>query len=121
MNVAVLGASASPNRYSNKAVSALQEKGFNPLPINPATAIDSINGLRVYNNLKEIEEPIDTITVYLSAKNSDKITDDILNSKARRVIFNPGAENLNLETKLKEKGIQTLNTCTLVMLATDQF
>ena len=45
----------------------------------------------------------------------------ILSPKPRRIIFNPGAENPELETLASEQGIQTLDACTLVMLGTGQY
>ena len=40
---------------------------------------------------------------------------------AARVIFNPGAENPELEATLEERGIPTLRACMLVLLSTGQF
>jgi len=37
------------------------------------------------------------------------------------VIFNPGAENPELSTMLKEAGIEPVEACTLVMLNTGQY
>ena len=119
MNVAVIGASHKPSRYSYKAVKLLVEKEHTPFPVHPV--IQTIDGIHVYKRLSDIAEPIDTVTVYLSAENSNKVADDILNSGAKRVIFNPGAENFELALKLKEKGIDVLEACTLVMLTTGQF
>jgi len=96
MNVAVLGASNKPDRYSYKAVKMLIEKGHLPFPVHPS--LDDIEGVRVYKSLQKITDPVDTITVYLSAANSDRIAGSILESRARRVIFNPGAENPPLGT-----------------------
>ena len=75
MNVAVLGASKKPDRYSYKAVKMLQEKGHVPFPVHPG--IDDIEGTPVFKSLSDITEPVDTITVYLSAPRSDKIAEDI--------------------------------------------
>ena len=119
MNVAVIGASHKPNRYSYKAVKLLAEKGHIPFPVHPV--IQTIDGIHVYKRLSDIAEPIDTVTVYLSAENSNKVADDILNNGAKRIIFNPGAENSELAMKLKEKGINVIEACTLVMLKTGQF
>ena len=47
--------------------------------------------------------------------------DYILNLKPKRIIFNPGTENPELEKKAKEANIETLHHCTLVMLATDSY
>jgi len=119
MNVAVLGASDKPDRYSYKAIEMLLEKGHTPFPIHPR--LDEVQGQRVYRRLADVPEPIDTITVYLSARNSEPVADDILASGARRVIFPPGAESPDLARRLTDKGIEALDACTLVMLRTGQF
>jgi len=119
MSVAVLGASNKPDRYSYKALTKLREHGFKTFPIHPV--YEEIDGIKAYKSLDDITEPIDTITIYLSAANSTPLIDDILKSGARRVIFNPGTENNELSRTLKENGIEVVEGCTLVMLSTGQF
>ncbi|MBF0546540.1 MAG: CoA-binding protein [Candidatus Riflebacteria bacterium] len=119
MNVAILGASNKPDRYSYKAIMLLQKKGHTPFPIHPS--LEMIDGIPVYPSLKAISTPIDTITVYLSETNQKIIENDILQSSTRRVIFNPGAENQELSDRLVSAGKEALNACTLVLLSTDQF
>jgi uncharacterized protein len=119
MNVAVLGASDKTDRYSYKAVRMLREKGHSPYPVHPVLA--TVDGLPVSASLRAIPAPIDTITVYLSARNQQPIEDEILKSTARRIIFNPGAENPELEEQLRQKGLEVFRACTLVLLATGQF
>lgn len=119
MNVAVLGASGKPDRYSYKAVMLLREKGHRPLPVHPS--LPEVAGIAVYPSLKDITEDIHTISVYLSARNSNRVAGDILESGARRVIFNPGAENADLAAKLKAGNIEPVEACTLVLLKTGQF
>ncbi len=119
MNVAVLGASARPDRYSNKAIKLLLEKGHKPFPVRPA--LKEIDGIRVYPRLVDIEDPIHTLTVYLSAANSTRLQDDIVKVRPLRVILNPGAENPQLKNDLQERGVDVLEACTLVLLKTGQF
>jgi hypothetical protein len=47
--------------------------------------------------------------------------DYILGLKPRRIIFNPGTENPELEMLASEAGIECLEACTLVMLSTGQY
>ena len=119
MKVAVIGASNKPDRYSYQAVKLLQEKGHTVYPIHQR--IKAIDGLSVYASLKDISDPIDTISLYVAADISTALAQDIIDKKPRRIIFNPGAENPELEAKAREKGIISLNACTLVMLRTQQF
>ena len=119
MNVAVLGASNKPDRYSYKAVMLLREKGHTPIPVHPH--IQDIEGISVHPSLPAVPKGIHTITVYLSAHHQRAVETDILESGARRVIFNPGAENPELAERLVQAGIVTENACTLVLLKTGQF
>ncbi len=116
---AVLGASPKKNRYSFKAVQMLKEHGFKPLPIHPkGHVVDGVDGLK---SLTDIKDKVDTLTMYVSSKISDKEFDNILSLKPRRVIFNPGSENSALAQKLSDNGIEVVEACTLVMLRTGQY
>ncbi len=119
MNVAVLGASNKPDRYSFKAVRMLREKGHTPYPVHPALA--EVDGLPVFPSLSAIPAPVDTVTVYLSPRSQQPIADELLNSSARRVIFNPGAENPALAEQLRQRGKEVVEACTLVLLTIGQF
>ncbi|MFH1024727.1 MAG: CoA-binding protein [Planctomycetota bacterium] len=119
MNVALLGASWKPERYSYQAMKLLAEKGYVVFPVNPLGG--EIEGISVYQRLVAISEPIHTITVYLSAKNSTPLRDEVLQAKPNRVIFNPGAENPQMAAELRKNGIDVVEGCTLVMLKTNQF
>jgi hypothetical protein len=45
----------------------------------------------------------------------------IIQLKPKRVVFNPGTENLAFESRLKDAGILPLEACTLVLLSTNQY
>lgn len=117
--VVVLGASPKPERYSNKAVRLLLQHGHRVLPVHPA--VDEIEGLPVFKKLPAIGEPVDTVTLYLSAKLSAPLTNDLIALKPARVIFNPGTENPDLQASLEQAGIATEEACTLVLLHSGQF
>ena len=119
MNVAVLGASDNPERYSYKAVKLLQEKGHEVFPVHPT--LKQIEGQKVYASLKELPKPVDTLSVYVSKEVSSNLASEILGSGACRVIFNPGAENPELESRVSKQGMTALEACTLVLLRTNQF
>ncbi len=119
MNVAVIGASDKPEKYSYQAVSLLREKGHQVFPVHPK--LQSIDGLKVYATIKDVPQPIDTISLYVSADISSAMAAELISAKPRRLIFNPGAENPEVRKKADAAGIQTLEACTLVMLRTKQF
>ncbi len=117
--VAILGASDNPSRYVYLAFKKLQAYGHKPLPVSPK--LKNLEGVPVVASVKDLQQPIDTLTMYVGAAISGTLTEEIVALKPGRVIFNPGSENLALEQKLREAGIEFENACTLVLLSTEQF
>jgi predicted CoA-binding protein len=117
--VAVLGASPKPDRYAFRAMQMLREHGHRAVPVNPA--FDEILGERCYKTIRDVPQPIDTVTMYLGKLRSDPLIDDILAAKPRRIIMNPGAENGDLAEQAEAKGIEVIEDCTLVMLGSGTF
>lgn len=117
--VAVLGASTNRERYSNKAVRLLQEHGHRVIPVNPAQ--QQIEGLAVAASLDDIRERIDTLSLYMSPQHLATVSTAILRLNPGRVIFNPGTESPELQSKLDEARIPWEEACTLVLLRTGQF
>lgn len=117
--VVVLGASSNPDRYSNRAVRLLLQHGHSVIPVHPAAAL--IEGLPVVKRLEDVDGKVDTVTVYVSADRSSLLGPALIKLHPARVIFNPGAENPELQRTLSENGIRVETTCTLVLLTTDQF
>lgn len=114
----VLGASPKPDRYAYMAVQMLREYGHPVVAVGARES--SIADVDIVTNFPDCND-IDTITVYLSARNQEAWHHCILESKPRRVIFNPGTENPLLEKELQDHGIETIDACTLVMLRTNQY
>ena len=119
LRVAVLGASDKPERYSNKAVNLLRQKGYSVVPVHPS--LNEIDEIPVVNNLISIKEPVHTLSIYVSPEHISAHIDDIIKLKPGRVILNPGTESDELEQALTENNIPFQEACTLVLLKTGQF
>jgi predicted CoA-binding protein len=117
--VVVLGASAKPERYSNRAVALLLEKGYHVIPVNPAQPV--VHGIPCLPGLARAHGTVHTLSVYVSPEISSRTADEILALNPARVIFNPNTENSELKERLEKKGIAVVEACTLVMLNTGQF
>lgn len=118
-HVVVLGASANPERYSNMAVKKLLEQGYSVTPVNPSGI--EIHGVTSVTSLKEVSSPVHTLTIYVNSARSNEMRKDFIALKPERMIFNPGAENPDLEEACVAAGIATENACTLVLLNSGQF
>lgn len=114
----VLGASENPSRYSFLAVNKLNANQ------HPVVAIGRRKG-QIGNTTIETEKTgvtdVDTVSLYLNPDNQKEYYDYILSLNPKRIIFNPGTENAELEALADEKGIKTQEACTLVLLATGQY
>jgi len=111
----ILGASPNPERYANKATLLLSEKGHGVFPVG-------LRGGKIGKHTILTGSPIianiNTITLYLGPQNQPKYYDYIINQiEPKRIIFNPGTENKELEKLAQEKGIETEIACTLVLLS----
>ena len=123
----VLGASEKTDRYSNMAVHRLLQHHHPVLAIGGRTGTISEGAVSVKIET-DFPEPqtesannIDTITLYLNPENQKKYYDSILALNPKRIIFNPGTENPELDAQARKKGIETVEGCTLVMLGTNQY
>lgn len=114
----VLGASTNTARYSYLVANKLVRKGY-PI-VNVGRKVGEVAGVQI-EEATVVHDDIDTITVYVGPKNQEPYYDYIIATNPKRVIFNPGAENPALAQILQDKGIETVNACTLVMLNTGQY
>src|ERR1700722_11262364 len=111
----VLGASENPDRYANKAILKLLSKGKEVVAIGKRKG--NVNGVEI-NTHQVPSDDVDTVTLYLNPLHQKPYYDYIVSLKPRRIIFNPGAENEDLERIAAKEGIDIMEACTLVMLGT---
>ncbi|NVJ88092.1 MAG: CoA-binding protein [Flavobacteriaceae bacterium] len=114
----VLGASTNPNRYSNIAIKRLRAKEIAVIAIGLKTG--RVVDVTILTDKKAFDA-IDTVTLYLNPKRQEEYYNYVLELKPRRVIFNPGTENLEFKKLLSENGIKVEFACTLVLLSTNQY
>ncbi len=114
----VLGASTKPDRYAFKAITMLVDKGHSVIAIGQNSG--EVAGIKI--NTKTIPlKNIDTVTLYLNPIRQRDYYNYILETKPKRVVFNPGTENPEFYQLLKSNNIEVEIACTLVLLATNQY
>lgn len=114
----VLGASLKPERYSNFVIRKLVNQGIEVVAFGlkqgEVLGISINTELLPYNGLH-------TVTVYINPKKQNMYYDYVVSLKPKRVIFNPGTENPEFYTILKEHNISFEVACSLVLLSTNQY
>ena len=113
MKTLVIGASPNPERFSHKAVKMLLSYNHEVFALGKRSG--KIKGLEILKGKPELDG-IDTVSLYLGAKNQREYYEYILLIKPRRIIFNPGTENQEFMDMAEERGIEVIPGCTLVML-----
>ncbi|CAN5352401.1 CoA-binding protein [soil metagenome] len=114
----VLGATPNEGRYANLAANRLVRSGHSI--VNVGLKSGEVAGVQI-EKPGTIHDDIDTITLYVGPQHQEELYDYILNTRPKRIIFNPGTENSELRRKAEELGIQTEYACTLVLLSIGQY
>lgn len=118
MKTLVIGASENPQRYSNMAIKSLLRHGKEVAAVGLKEG--EVDGVKILTGQPAIEN-VDTVTMYVGPRNQPPFYDYILSLKPKRIIFNPGAENEELEKLAQKNGIEVVEACTLVMLSVGNY
>ena len=116
----IIGATPDRSRYAYLAAQMLTEYDHEIVPLSIKKG--EVFGKEIFDLRKKPSiENVDTVTLYIGPQNQPEWYDYIIGLKPRRIIFNPGTENDQLEKMAEEKGIETIEGCTLVMLRSRQY
>jgi hypothetical protein len=114
----IIGASPKPDRYSFKAEKMLKSHGHETFLFGRQKG--EIDGNIISQDWPSTMD-FDTVTMYVNPTLQAEMEEAIIQLKPKRVVFNPGTENLAFESRLKDAGILPLEACTLVLLSTNQY
>ncbi len=114
----VLGASENPSRYANMAIKSLRGRGHDVVAVGLRAG--AVGDVEIQTG-QPLFEDVDTVTLYLNPTNQQPYYDYILSLKPKRIIFNPGTENAELEEKARAVGAEGVEGCTLVMLSIGKY
>jgi predicted CoA-binding protein len=114
----ILGATPDSSRYAYLAANRLTGRGHTIVNVGIKTG--EVAGVAI-EKPETIHTDIDTITLYVGPRNQPPLYDYIINTKPKRIIFNPGTENEELRRMAQKNGIETDYACTLVLLSIGQY
>lgn len=114
----VIGASTNPERYAYKAIQMLLANGHSVIAIGQKQGI--VENISIHTKMIPISQ-IHTVTLYLNPNRQRDYYNYIIEAQPKRVIFNPGTENLEFYQLLKVNNIKFEEACTLVLLTTKQY
>jgi predicted CoA-binding protein len=114
----VIGASTNPERYSYRAITQLRSHGHPVIAFGLRTG--QVKDVEIETEWNE-KWSVDTVTLYINPGLQVPFYEKIMALKPKRVIFNPGTENSEFASMLREIGVETEYACTLVMLSVGNY
>ena len=110
--VAVIGASADRSKFSNKAVRAHAQQGWDVFPVNPKDG--EIEGLEVAVSVRDIGEPLKRVTLYVPPQIGIKMLADIAAVEPEELFLNPGTASPELLAEAERLGINVVEGCSII-------
>jgi predicted CoA-binding protein len=113
--VAVIGASADPSKFGNKAVRAYRQMGFEVYPIHPTAS--EIEGEKAYPSLNAVPRlDFERVTFYVPPDVGLKVIEQVAHKQVAEVWLNPGAESPDLEARARELGLNVIVGCSILAI-----
>lgn len=100
--IAVVGLSDNPDRTSYRVSEAMQQAGYEIIPVNPK--VDEVLGGKAYSSLKDIEGHVDIVNVFRRSEFLPEIAKEFVEIDADVFWAQLGVENEDAYLFLKEKG-----------------
>lgn len=100
--IAVVGLSANPERTSYMVSKAMQDAGYEIIPVNPT--VDEVLGVKAVKSLKEIEGHIDIVNIFRRSEHLMDVAKEFDEVDAEIFWAQLGVVNEEAYHFLKEKG-----------------
>jgi predicted CoA-binding protein len=110
--VAVIGASANPRKFGNRAVRAFLRQGYTVFPINPNESV--VEGLQTYSSVLDVPESIDMATFYVPPDVGEKVMPEVAKKKIPEVWLNPGSESGALIRLARSLDVEPIVACSII-------
>ncbi|WP_243387962.1 CoA-binding protein [Bacillus kexueae] len=100
--IAVVGLSDKPERTSYMVTKAMQDAGYEIIPVNPM--VDEVLGVKAVSSLKEIEGHVDIVNVFRRSEHLVDVAKEFVEIDADVFWAQQGVYNEEAYNLLKENG-----------------
>jgi predicted CoA-binding protein len=116
--IALVGASAKPERPSHGVMRFLLGRGYDVVPVNPGLAGQMLHGRRVVAGLAEIEGPVDLVDIFRRSSEAGRVVDEAIAIGARAVWMQLGVIDRAARDRARAAGlVAVMDRCPAIEIA----
>ena len=104
--IALVGASAKPERPSHRVMQFLLDEGYEVIPINPGLAGQSLLGQTVYASLADLPTSVDMADIFRDAASLPEATQDVVAAGIPAIWTQLGVVHTEAERTGLDAGLQ---------------
>ena len=104
--IALIGASAKPERPSHRVMQFLLNEGCEVLPINPGLAGKRLLGQTVYASLADLPTSVDMADIFRDAASLTEVTPEVVDAEIPAIWTQLGVVNVEAERTALDAGLQ---------------
>jgi hypothetical protein len=104
-DIAVVGISDKPDRYSYQVAKFLMDRGYNIIPVNPM--LETWMGKRVYSDVHSIDTNVDVVDIFRKPEFIEDIVKDS-RGKAKVIWMQEGIVNENAAKLARDMGMEVV-------------
>jgi len=88
---AVVGATDNPEKYGNRVVKNLRDRGYEVYPVNPK--LERVEGLKCYPSIADIPVKVDVVDFVVPPTATEEILEQCKDLGLDRIWLQPGSES----------------------------
>lgn len=110
---AVIGATDNPEKYGNRIVKNLKNRGYEVYPVNPK--LDAVEGLTCYKTLSDVPVKVDIVDFVVPPAVTEKTLEECVKLGLTRIWLQPGSESEAAIAYCKEHNLKVVHdVCVMV-------